>query len=163
MAFKPGLSCTRQVCSIVMDRRVHLCLLVSDLLFSHQRSREPSHSRAGLTSIGLEIKRTPLRDQTSHRQAQLNCFKTSPIFAFQISGHENWGSRTCFDCYTPCGSLNFGRQCGGAARPQPQLRPLQQGNNRLRGSLRCVRPFRSVPNRLPTSKRLGRTSGNTVI
>lgn len=77
LAFKPGLSCTCQVCSIVMNRRVHLCLLVFNLLFSDQRSREPSHSRTGLTSIGLEIKRTPLSNQTSPRWAPSQSYKTS--------------------------------------------------------------------------------------
>lgn len=77
LAFKPGLSCTCKVCSIVMNRRVHLCLLVFNLLFSDQRNREPSHSRAGLTSIGLEIKRTPLSNQTSPRQAMSHSFKMS--------------------------------------------------------------------------------------
>lgn len=77
LAFKPGLSWTGQVCSIVMNRRVHLCLLVFNLLFSEQRSTEPSHSRAGLTSIGLEIKRTPLSNQTSPRRAPSHSFKTS--------------------------------------------------------------------------------------
>lgn len=67
MALEPALSCTCQVCSIVLNRRVHLCLLVFNLIFSAERRAEPSLSRAGLTSIGLEIKRTPLSNQTSPR------------------------------------------------------------------------------------------------
>lgn len=77
LAFKPGLSCISQVCSIVMNRRVHLCLPVFNRLYSDPRSREPSHSRAGLTFIGLEIKRTPLSNQTSPRRTQSHIFKTS--------------------------------------------------------------------------------------
>lgn len=72
LAFKPGLSYTC-VCSIVMKRRGVVVVVV---LFSQQRSREPSHSRAGLTSIGLEIKRTSLSDQTSPRHPRSHSFKT---------------------------------------------------------------------------------------
>lgn len=96
LAFKPGLSCTCKVCSIVMNRRVHLCLLVFNLLFSDQRSREPSHSRAGLTSIGLEIKRTPLSNQTSPRQAMSHSFKTSKRRwneHFQSRTDKTWNSK----------------------------------------------------------------------
>ncbi|KAM7365735.1 hypothetical protein PAMP_016648 [Pampus punctatissimus] len=95
LAFKPGLPCICQVCSIVMNSRVHLCVL-----FSEERSREPSHSRAGRTSIGLEIKRTPLSDQ-------------------------NFSSASSVSLKRP---ISFVRQSGSAARPQPKLRPLQRGN-----------------------------------
>ncbi|KAG8004679.1 hypothetical protein GBF38_009047 [Nibea albiflora] len=52
-------------------------VVVVNLLYSEQRSSEPSHNRAGLTSIGLEIKRTPLSNQTSPRQAPSHSFKAS--------------------------------------------------------------------------------------
>lgn len=73
LAFKPGLSCFSQVCSIVV---VHFFSLVFNLLYSDPRSTEPSHSRAGLTFIGLEIERTPLSNQTSLRITRSNVFKT---------------------------------------------------------------------------------------
>lgn len=80
LACKPEVSCICQVCSIVTNSPpcVHLCLLVFNLFSSsEQRSRQPSHSRAGLTSIGLEIERTPLSNQTSPRRAPSHSFKMS--------------------------------------------------------------------------------------
>lgn len=72
------------MCSIVMKGRVHLCPLGLNLLFCDARSTEPSHSRAGLTSIGLEIKRTPLADQTSPRSTPSRNFKPSKR---RVGGH----------------------------------------------------------------------------
>lgn len=54
--YLPGLQhCYEQTCSPVL------------VLFSAERRTEPSLSRAGLTSIGLEIERTPFSNQTSRR------------------------------------------------------------------------------------------------
>lgn len=155
LAFKPGLSCTRKVCCIVVDRHVHLILLVFNLLFSEQRSREPSHSRTGLTSIGLEIKRTSLSNQTSPQWAPSHSWKTSkrrPSLHFHAPVENNTAVVGCCRCccrYIPCTSLGLVRQYGGAARPQPEPRPLQQGNNRLRGSLRHSLPSPKWDERRP--------------
>lgn len=74
---------------------VHLCLLVFNLFSSsEQRSRQPSHSRAGLTSIGLEIERTPLSNQTSPRRAPSHSSKMSEMSlsrTFPGSSHTDSG------------------------------------------------------------------------
>lgn len=66
------------------QRRIQPNLAGSDLLFSQQRSGEPSLSRAGLTSIGRQIERTPLCDQTSPRRAPSHSSKMSMDLAFRV-------------------------------------------------------------------------------
>lgn len=69
------------------QRRIQPNLAGSDLLFSQQRSGEPSLSRAGLTSIGRQIERTPLCDQTSPRRAPSHSSKMSMDLAFRVSSN----------------------------------------------------------------------------
>ncbi|MEQ2311991.1 hypothetical protein AMECASPLE_026373 [Ameca splendens] len=61
VAPKPVFSYTCEVSSSIMGRQTEP---------SEERRREASQSRAGLTSIGLQTKRTRLLNQTSPRRAQ---------------------------------------------------------------------------------------------
>lgn len=164
LAFKPGLSWPCQVCSIVRNRRVHLSLVAFDLFFSQQRSGEPSHSRAGLTSIGLQIERTPLSDQTSPRRAPSHSFKTSSKWAFSNLLPESGRSRTCIivAILRVETSVSADSPAGLPGHNQSSVRSNRETTDCETPS-RCVSPLRSVPNSLPPPKRLGRTSGNTII
>ncbi|MED6278614.1 hypothetical protein CHARACLAT_025730 [Characodon lateralis] len=61
VAPEPVFSYTCEVSSSIMGRQTEP---------SEERRREASQSRAGLTSIGLQTKRTRLLNQTSPRRAQ---------------------------------------------------------------------------------------------
>lgn len=106
---------------------------VFNRLYWDPRSREPSRSRAGLTFIGLEIKRTPLSSQTCPMWTRSHIFKENQNGAeLRISAILLWMQQLlsvfCC-CYIPRRSVGVVRQSGGAARPQAPLRPLQLGNS----------------------------------
>lgn len=129
-------------------------------LLSHRRSAEPSHSRAGLTSIGLEIERTPLSDQTSPRRAAAHSFKTSrPGVETSVSESRHRGhgrSRRGFK--TSIGVVVFRVEASGSSgsavvAPATSAAPSAP-NDRLRGCppVRWPPLPRSEPNSLPPSK-----------
>lgn len=99
----------------------------------HRLVSERSHGRTGLTSIGQQIQRTPLSDQTSPRRSSGRTAsekrKITRHVAFKISQKEKkqCSKRVlfCCCCYNPCGSS------GSFRRPQPELRPLQRGKQPL--------------------------------
>lgn len=112
--------------------------LAPDELYSEQRRREPSHSRAGLTSIGLKIKRTPLPNQTSPLQGPYHRWKNGKTKSNKWSSEqeiapstrENAGFEQFVVVVFRVEALSFVRQSGRAARPQTTDPSAPEGKQR---------------------------------
>lgn len=143
------------------QRRIQPNLAGSDLLFSQQRSGEPSLSRAGLTSIGRQIERTPLCDQTSPRRAPSHSSKMSIDLAFRVSSDA--ADRVILSFYSKW-KLNIRptvrRRCP-ATITAPSAPTGKQPLTRLPPP--CSSASKCAETGLPPSKRPARTSGNTII
>lgn len=122
LAVKPAaLWCTRQSCSMVVKPRITCaCRGLFNRGCAEERRRQPSHSRAGLTSIGLEIERTPLSNQTSPRRA--------PSHSSDIKRENMYNSKGLkYHLRSPDFKrlllLYSVRELRPTVRPQPRLRP----------------------------------------
>lgn len=142
-------------------RRIQPNLAGSDLLFSQQRSGEPSLSRAGLTSIGRQIERTPLCDQTSPRRAPSHSPKMSMDLAFRVS--PDAAGRVILSFYSEWKLYirpTVRRRCP-ATSTAPSAPTGKQPLTRLPPP--CSSASKCAETGLPSSKRPARTSGNTII
>lgn len=143
------------------QRRIQPNLAGSDLVFSQQRSAEPSLSRAGLTSIGRQIERTPLCDQTSPRRAPSHSSKMSMDLAFRVPSDA--ADRAILPFYSVRRLYTrptVRRRCP-ATTTAPSAPTGKQPLTRLPAP--CSSASKCAETGLPPSNRPARTSGNTII